>query len=1110
MNDPEAAGKNVPMSGVDYDPFAGATTVELASTPAQREIWLSSKLGSGAGCEFIESFSVYLTGLVDEKAMIQGLQTLTEFHEALRGRFSPDGERFIIEPVVTVPVVRHDLSARSASDRASALEQLLSADAGASFNLETGPLFRAAIICLGAREWVVTFSAYHAVCDGWSLDVLLSDLAKLYSAFVGSAPLPVPPRHAFSDYLVFCGTPEHAARIEASRAFWRKAFQVPPPALDLPADGERPAVRSYGARHVLRDIPMDLLVAAKQFSREQGLSFFSVLLSTLAVLLHRLSGAVDIVVGIPVAGHPDAGMEDCVGHLVNLVPVRCQVKTGLSFLELCRASHVAVLDARENASVGFSEIVVDLQVRRDSARVPLIAVIVTHAQKYAPEKLSFPGCSLEYHLNGRRFETFELNLNLIESHEGLQIKAHANADLYSQAWVEWRLHEFESLLRHGCSSPGVALDDLSLLPAEEVSLVTDVFNRTGRDYPPPFTLHELFARCASESGDRTAVVDAATGVSLTYREFDHVTGRLAAILRERGFSNEIVGVCMERSLSMVCALHAIVRAGGAYLPLDPDYPQERLRLMADDAQCRAVLTQTALVSIGRELHGTVIDVQALWPELLREGPTYSAPGNPDSIAYVIYTSGSTGVPKGVPNTHRGVVNRLRWMQELLDLTPKDRVAQKTPFNFDVSVWEFFWPLLWGGTLVTIAPGIHRDPVELARTLKAFGVTIAHFVPSMLRLFIDEPSAAACTTLRAVICSGEALPADLRDDYYRVLSGTLYNFYGPTEAAIDVTYFTVDRTDRRRFVPIGRPAANTRMYVLDGRDRPVPVAVEGLLHIGGIQVAPGYLNRAELTSERFIVDPFVQGANRRLYRTGDRARWHADGNLEYLGRDDFQVKIRGNRIELGDVESALRRHPMVADAVVSTRPSAVGDELVAYVVGRDSAGVDLTKLRDHCRLVLPPVMVPARFAVLKALPRLPNGKLDRTKLPDASPHQSATIPPAAALSSAERTIQGIWAKHLGTSDFKIGDNFFDIGGNSFLTVRIVSDLEQAFGRTIGFTNMFQYPTVESLAHYLAAAPGDEAGSAVNAAVDRARMQREALQGHRRRPAGQGTVAEERNE
>lgn len=1085
---------------VDYDPFAGAAPVELISTPAQREIWLSAQVNSGAACAYNESFSVHLTGPVDGDAMLHGLQALSEFHEALRGRFSEYGERFVIEPVITVPVARHDLSVLPPDERAAMLGRIQSVDAETPFDLGIGPLFRAAIVRIGARECVVMFGAHHAVCDGWSLDVLLMDLARLYSAFAGAAPFPAPPRHGFSDYLAFCRTPEYAARVEASRAFWRKDLQVLPPVLELPCDGDRPAVRSYGARHVLHNMPVNLLAAAKGFSRSHDLSFFSVLLSTFAVLLHRLSGAEDIVVGIPVAGHPDAGMEDCVGLLVNLVPVRCRMKHGLSFLEFCRSNHSAVLDARENAAISFGEIVDDLHVPRDPARVPLVSAVLTHVQKYAPGRLTFTGCSSEYHLNARRFETFELHINLVESHEGLQVMAHANADLYSKEWVEWRLREFECLLRHGCISPGVALDDLPLLPEEEVRLVTEEFNRTERDYPTPFTLHELFVRCASESGDHAAVVDAATGVSLSYREFDHVTGRLAAILRERGFGNSVVGVCMERSLAMVCALHAIVRAGGAYLPLDPEYPRERLRLMVDDAQCGAVLVQTALFSVGRELHGTVIDVQALWPELLREGPTYSAPGNPDSIAYVIYTSGSTGVPKGVPNTHRGVVNRLRWMQDLLDLTPKDRVAQKTPFNFDVSVWEYFWPLLWGGTLVVVAPGIHRDPVELARVLKEYGITITHFVPSMLRLFLEEPSAADCTTLRAVICSGEALPADLRDDYYRVISAPLYNFYGPTEAAIDVTYVAVAPTDCRRFVPIGRPAANTRMYVLDGRDRPVPVAVEGHLHIGGEQVAPGYLNRVELTSEKFIMDPFVQGTNRRLYRTGDRARWHVDGTIEYLGRDDRQVKIRGNRVEIGDVESALRRHPSVADAVVSTWHSAVGDELVAYVVGRDQPAIDLTELLDHCRRVLPPVMVPARFAVLKALPLLPNGKLDRAGLQETHLPQRVTIPSTAVLSSVEQTIEEIWAKHLNHRDFEVGSNFFDIGGNSFIAVRIVFDLKQAFSRNIGLTAMFQYPTVESLARHLAAAPGEAAGSAVKAAVDRARMQREALQGHRRRPAG----------
>jgi acyl carrier protein len=478
MNEPTAPE-------AEYDPFARADAVELASTPGQRELWLSSHAGAGAGRAYNETFSIELKGRIDDAALLAGLEALADFHEALRGHFSEDGERFVIEPSLSLDVARHDLASVPAGDRGAALLGIEASATEAPFDLEAGPLFRAAIVRMAEDERAVLLCAHHAVCDGWSLDVLLADLGRLYSSFAEGAPLPEPPRHGFSDYAAYCGSPEYRSKAEKSMAFWKRKLGPLPPPLSLPCDGERPARRSYGARYAQRALPGSLLAEAKGFARAHGMSFFAVLLSAYAAMIRRLAGASDFVVGIPIAGHPEAGMEDCVGDLVNMVPIRFAVDPGLSFLGLCAAANEAVMDARENASVGFADIVAGIGVPRDPSRVPLVAAVFTHVQRYAPEKLRFGALSVEYRLAARSSEAFELNFNAIESKDGIELQAHANAALFSSAWIERRLCEFERFLAEGCRSPGSPVDELPVAPEKEAGVETSEAGGAAREHSPP-------------------------------------------------------------------------------------------------------------------------------------------------------------------------------------------------------------------------------------------------------------------------------------------------------------------------------------------------------------------------------------------------------------------------------------------------------------------------------------------------------------------------------------------------------------------------------------------------------------------------------------------------
>jgi amino acid adenylation domain-containing protein len=1055
------ADASVSLSGVEYDPFASAAIVELPSTRAQRELWLSAQSSPGAACAYNESCWVDLNGPVDDKALLQGLQALTDMHEALRGHFSPDGERFLIEPSVTLPVGQYDFSNLAPADRAASLKRLQSLDAGTPYDLGKAPLLRAAIIRIGEQERVVMLSAHGAACDGWSLDVVLADFARLYSTFVGSTPLPTPPRHGFSDYVRYCQTPEHQVRVESSRAFWRRAFAVPPPPLDLPYDGHRPATRSYGARHSLHTVPEDLLGAVKTFSRVQGLSFFSVLLSAFATLLHRISGATDLVIGVPVAGQPDVGMEDCVGRLVNLAPVRCGFRSNLSFVELCRATQTSILDARENASISFGEIVSQIGIPLAPGRVPLVAVTFNHALRYAPGRLVFAGCSVEYHLNTRSFETFEIALNAIESHNALQFKAHANSDLCEQAWLDWRLRELECLLRNGCTSPDTSIDDLEFLPSQEASVVMGGFGRAAGDGASVVSLNEMLRNQTERTPERIAIRLGEQQVS--YAELEARANQLAHALRRRGIGRgTLVGICLERSVDMVAAVLAVLKAGAGYLPLDPAFPVDRLKFMIEDSGLASVVSRSHLAASHGFAAERTLDLDTVHEELDRENKARLASdgqaARAEDVAYVLYTSGSTGKPKGVCVPHRAVVNFLTSMQREPGLGPDDRLLAVTTLSFDIALLELMLPLSVGAQVILASPDDALDGAALQQLIEENQITVMQATPATWRLLIDSgwqgrPGFKA-------LCGGEALSVDLAESLLARV-GELWNMYGPTETTVWSTCWRV--TQPRQGIFIGRPIANTSIWILDPRHEICPIGVPGEIYIGGDGVALGYLNRPDLTSERFIADPHSSTPGARLYRTGDLGRWRADGLLECLGRTDFQVKIRGFRIELGEIEAVLMDDSSVRQAAVTVHADALGDtRIVAYVVYQPGQTRTGSETRRRLARKLPDYMLPHVFVELETLPLTANGKVDRRALPhpfaeDVQAGEEHIEP----RTDAERAIAVLWRELLNLERVSVRDNFFALGGHSLLSAQMVAQFFERTGCRLDLRSVI-FETLEQLA------------------------------------------------
>jgi amino acid adenylation domain-containing protein len=626
----------------------------------------------------------------------------------------------------------------------------------------------------------------------------------------------------------------------------------------------------------------------------------------------------------------------------------------------------------------------------------------------------------------------------------------------------------ESLVKSLQASLQTPVLSLPILPPSKRHQVLELFNATQVAYPQEKLIHELFEEQVEQTPDATAVVY--ENQSLTYGELNGRANQLARYLAEQAVGpDQLVGICVERSLEMVVGLMGILKAGGAYVPLDPAYPPERLQYMLEDAAPKVLLIQERLR--GRLPHSAakVIALDQDWSEIARQSSDNpnrrTLDLRPDHLAYVIYTSGSTGQPKGAMNEHRAVVNRLQWMQDQYRLGDADRVLQKTPYSFDVSVWEFFWTLMSGARLIVARPEGHKDPSYLRELIEETGVTTLHFVPSMLQSFLGQHRSGECPSVRHVVCSGEELSAALQRKCFECLpQAALSNLYGPTEAAVDVTVWECSAEDQGARVPIGRPISNIQMYLLDRHGQPVPIGVAGEIYIGGVGVARGYLNRPELTGERFVKDPFSADPQGRMYKTGDLGRWRADGTIEYLGRNDHQVKIHGFRIELGEIEAQLARHALVKEAVVLAREDAPGERrLVAYVIAADAeTPPSVESLRTHLKTVLPEHMVPSAFVMLEHLPLTSNGKLDRRALPTPELGAYVSRQYEAPQGEVEEILVGIWQSLLGIERVGRHDNFFELGGHSLSAIRLVTRIAERFSVRLSVAAVFNQPTIRQMA------------------------------------------------
>lgn len=1046
---------------------------------AQRRLWFLQRMETDSAAYHIP-LPLRLEGALDIGALSAALHDVVVRHEALRTVF-PDWEGVPHQRVLPpdeLPALLDIAPIPTARAEGEALEEELRAAASQPFDLAAAPPLRARLYLLGPGSHILLLTVHHIACDGWSLGPLAADLGAAYRARAeGREPRWTPLPVQYADYSLWQDRLLGDARTPGSLAaeqwdHWNRTLDGLPDEVPLPADRRRTPETGHEGRTVPIRVEADVHRALAGLARDCGASLFMTLQAALAALLTRLGAGTDVPLGTPVAGRTDEALDELVGFFVNTLVLRTDTQGGPTYRELIHRVRDADVAAYAHQDLPFEQLVDLKNPERQPGRHPLfqVALVVDHGEDI---ELDLPGVRAERLTVRLAPAKFDLTFTLAAQRDAeglpgpLTGTIEYRTDMFDAATVAALADRFTRLLTAVAAGPDLRIDGIDVLADHERGLLAE-WNDTGRELEPG-TLAGSVAGQMARTPRATAVVD--QGRTVTYAELDARVGTLAARLAARGVGREaVVAVAVPRSLDLVVAVCAVHRAGAAYVPLDPDYPADRLAFMLEDSSPTAVIATAREAGLLRVPEGVALLAPDDPADTAHKTPVGPEPTDP---AYVIYTSGSTGRPKGVVVPHSAVDNRLRWGQEQYLLTSDDRVLHKTPSSFDVSVWEIFWPLVTGATLVLARPEGHRDPAYLCELIRGERLTVAQFVPSMLDAFLQHPDAGLCTSLRLVIVGGEALTTATARRFHQVLPGVrLVDQYGPTEAAIEVTSWACrPEDDDGRPVPIGRPVWNTRVHVLDDALRPVPPGVAGELYLAGAQLARGYLRRPALTAERFVANPYGEPGSR-MYRTGDLARWRPDGAVEYLGRTDGQVKVRGFRIELGEIEAALGEHPAVAAGVVVVRQDKQGaPRIVCYVVPvADTAAATVEEIRAYLRDQLPEYMVPTGYVMLDSLPVTPNGKLDRAALPAPAAVPARGEParrePATPLEAA---LTSLFAEVLDLPAVGPEDDFFLLGGHSLMMVRLVERIRTELGVELPLRTLFGNPSPSALALHVAREP-----------------------------------------
>ncbi|MFO0762765.1 MAG: amino acid adenylation domain-containing protein [Byssovorax sp.] len=1037
----------------------------LRLSSAQERLWFLHQLDPDDPSYNITG-ALRLSGPLDTGALAQALGAVVARHEVLRTTFATDDGRpvQIIHAPAPVELPVRDLSGRPEVEREASVRNEVAFEAEQPFDLADGPLLRCRLLRLGAEEHLLLLTMHHIVSDARTRAIFSRELSAFYAAFKDGRSVSLPPLPIqYADYAAWQRSWLSGAVLGKKLDYWRRQLDGATRALELPIDHPRPAVPTRrGQRRTIRFSPA-LSEAVAALARREGTTLFMVLLAAFDVLLFRYTGQEDFVVGSPVLDRPRPELEGLIGFFLNTVVLRATVTGELSFLELLGQVRETCLGAYTHQDVPFERLVEELEPDRELGRSPLFQVLFTlDGAPRERESAVLPGLKRRPADVPSSTAKYDLSLGMIDGPGGLAASIEYRTELFEQETIDRMLGHLQALLEGIVADPSRAVGDLPLLSeAERRTLLA--WNETGADYPRDLCAHQLFEEQVERTPGAIAVVF--EGFSLTYRELDRRSNQLAHHLKGRGVRpGQLVGILVERSLDMVVSMLAVLKAGGAYVPLDPTYPRDRLGFMVSDAELKLILTQERLASVVPAGGAELIRLDADRPKISVESESPIAGGAaPEDLAYVIYTSGSTGRPKGVEIPHRALVAFLCAMKAQPGMDADDRLLAVTSLSFDIAGLEIFLPLTVGAQVEVASWGLSLDGRALVERVKTSKITMLQATPSTYRLLLGAGFNGA--GIKALI-GGEAVPRELAAELSRSCR-SLWNMYGPTETTIWSTVHRIQPGEET--VLIGRPIANTQVYVLDARLSLAPIGVAGELYIGGDGLAHGYLHRPSLTSERFVPSPFGPTPEARLYRTGDRARLRPDGALEFLGRADQQVKIRGYRIELDEVTAALEQHPAVRQAVVVARDDGSGDKrLVAYLVASAEGAPAPEELRAFLRQKLPEMMVPAAFVRMDALPLTPNGKIDRRALPapesgDIHGTQGLVLP----RDETESMLAAIWCDVLGLQTVGVLDSFFDLGGHSLLAVKMLDELKTATGKSLPLAALFEARTVAALASLIRA-------------------------------------------
>ncbi|UNY98308.1 amino acid adenylation domain-containing protein [Zhouia spongiae] len=1036
---------------------------------AQERLWFMDQYNHNSSYNM--AGAIRLSGELNKEVLEKVLFTIVNRHEILRTNFVTinDEPKQVIHEVPTCHVEIINLSHLSKEESNKQILDLLKEESQKTFDLANDSLIRFKIYSVDKDESVLFINKHHIISDGWSLSILINEITQLYEAFISGRPSPLKELPIqYGDYSIWQREYLEGELLQKQSKYWKGKLEGVS-ILELPTDKPRPKEQTFNGDRLPIHLNKDVTDKLNRLSRENDATLFMTLLSIFKILLHKYTGESDICVGSPIANRTRKELEPLLGFFANILALRTSLDDQMTFVDLLRQVKQTTLEAYENQDLPFEKVVDMLEPERNLSYSPLFQVMMV-LQNNPEGELKFSGLNVESVGIESTISKFEITLDFTETEKGLYGGIEYNTDLFDSDTIERMANHFKVLVEQLIENSQRQIKDIELLTSSERQQLLFDWNDTQVDYPKEKCIHQLFEEQSEKTPDNVAVVF--EGDSLTYRELNERSNQLAYYLQSKGVKAEsLVGICVERSLEMIVGLLGILKAGGAYVPIDPTYPEERISYMFKDTNCAIVLTQEQIEL--PKTNSEIIYLDSKWEKIAKAPRTNIETGvKGDNLAYVIYTSGSTGKPKGVMNQHDGLVNRLNWAQEVYKLQKSDVVLQKTTYCFDVSVWELFWPIIVGSKLVIAKPNGHKDTQYLIEIIRKESITTLHFVPSLLQVMIDTPEFSQCKSLKNILCSGEVLPLELVKKFHRNFDIPLHNLYGPTEAAIDVSSYVCEKVVNHRNIPIGRPVANTQLYILDQYLKPIPVGIPGELCIAGIQVARGYLNQPDLTRKKFIKDPFSKDPNSRLYKTGDLARYLPDGNIEFIGRLDDQVKIRGFRIELGEIESVLNQQDQVSSSVVLAKEDATGNkQLVGYVVPSQdvepSQGLKIDNLRDALSKTLPDYMVPSLFVSLEAIPLTSNGKIDKKALPDLQGNLQMTKEYVAPKTEIEFKLVSIWQGLLGVEKIGVHDDFFELGGHSLQATRIISKIRTEFNNELPLKVMFESRTVFELSRQIVA-------------------------------------------